>query len=224
MAVVLCTVVYLALAGAVLAVRGRPTYPAVKALAGAGFCAVALSAAWQLGGSPWPWPLPAAFPLCAAGDAAMGIYNLYRRPRALGWGAALFAAGHLCFLAGLWRRTRPGMLCVVFAAAAAAALAWLLRRGVLDMGRLGGCGVGYCFAVSLMAAQAAALAVSAPQTGTVLFAAGGALFWGSDLILLMLYFSRKKGSRALHAANLASYYLGMLLLAWSMGLPQRALF
>ena len=210
---------YLALAAAVLALRGRPAYPAAKAMAGAGFCVLAAVCAWQQGGTPWPWPLPAGFALCAAGDVAMGRYNLYRRPRALLWGILLFAAGHLCFLAGLALRRRPGAVPLVFAVAAALALAAALLRGWLDMGRLAPGGVLYCFAVSLMAAQAAALAAGSPCTGTLLFAAGSVLFWASDLVLLGLYFSRRRGSRVLHIANLTSYYAGMLLMALSMAWP-----
>ena len=213
----LVCIIYLALAAAVVALRGRPAYPAAKALAGAGFCALAAVCAWQTGGSPWPWPLPAGFVLCAAGDVAMGLYHLSRRPAALLWGVGLFAGGHLCFLAGLWRRLSPTAGVLVFAASAAAVLAWLLHRRLLDMGRLGGCGAAYCFAVSLMAGQSAALALAAPGTGTALFAAGAALFWLSDLILLFLYFSPRRGGRALHIANLTAYYGGMLLLALSMG-------
>ena len=217
MPVLITALVYLCLAAAVLAARGKPAYPAAKALAGAGFCALALVCALRPGASPWPLPLPAAFVLCAAGDVAMGLYNLHRSARALRWGGVLFAAGHLCLIAGLWRRTRPTLWCFVFALLAAALLALALRGGVLDMGRMGGMGVGYCFAVSLMAAQGTALALHAPQPATLLFAAGGVLFWASDLILLGLYFSRKKGSAVLHVANLASYYGGMLLMALSMG-------
>lgn len=223
MTVWIAAALYLALAAAVVALRGKPAYPAAKGLAGLGFCAVAAAGMAGIGGSPWPWPLPAGFVLCAAGDVAMGAYNLRRRPGALLAGAGLFAAGHLCFLAGLWRRMRPTAGALAFALLAAAALAWLLRRRALDMGRLGGAGVAYCFAVSLMAGQAAALALAAGQTGPALFGAGAALFWASDLILLPLYFSPKRGSPALHIANLVSYYGGMLLLALSCGWPQLAL-
>ena len=210
---------YLALAGGVLALRGKPAYPAAKALAGAGFCALAGVCMLRQGGSPWPWPLPAGFVLCAAGDVAMGVYNLHRRTRALLWGIVLFAAGHLCFLTGLFRCGAPGPGALVFAAAMALVLGLLLRRGRLDMGRLARGGLLYCFAVSLMAGQSAALALAVPRPGPLLFAAGGALFWLSDLLLLGLYFSRKKGSRVLHIANLASYYGGMLLMALSLAWP-----
>ena len=210
---------YLALAGGVLALRGKPAYPAAKALAGAGFCALAGVCMLRQWGSPWPWPLPAGFVLCAAGDVAMGVYNLHRRTRALLWGIVLFAAGHLCFLTGLFRCGAPGPGALVFAAAMALVLGFLLRRGRLDMGRLAPGGLLYCFAVSLMAGQSAALALAVPRPGPLLFAAGGALFWLSDLLLLGLYFSRKKGSRVLHIANLASYYGGMLLMALSLAWP-----
>lgn len=210
---------YLALAGGVLALRGKPAYPAAKALAGAGFCALAGVCMLRQGGSPWPWPLPAGFVLCAAGDVAMGVYNLHRRTRALLWGIVLFAAGHLCFLTGLFRCGAPGPGALVFATAMALVLGLLLRRGRLNMGRLAPGGLLYCFAVSLMAGQSAALALAVPRPGPLLFAAGGALFWLSDLLLLGLYFSRKKGSRVLHIANLASYYGGMLLMALSLAWP-----
>ena len=83
MTVWIAAALYLALAAAVAALRGRPAYPAAKALAGLGFCAVAAAGMAGIGGCPWPWPLPAGFVLCAAGDVAMGAYNLRRRPGAL---------------------------------------------------------------------------------------------------------------------------------------------
>ena len=163
MPVLITALVYLCLAAAVLAVRGKPAYPAAKALAGAGFCALALVCALRPGGSPWPMPLPAAFALLRRGGCGHGsVQPAPPRPgaavgrRAVCGGTSLLYRGAVApHPATLW--------CFVFALLAAALLALALRRGLLDMGRLGGMGVGYCFAVSLMAAQGTALALHAPR-------------------------------------------------------------
>ena len=55
-----------------------------------------------------------------------------------------------------------------------------------------------------------------PILGTVLVLTGAALFWVSDLLILFLYFYRTSHP-AVHAANLATYYYGMFLVAISLG-------
>lgn len=77
----------------------------------------------------------------------------------------------------------------------------------------------YPAAKAMAGAGFCVLAAGSPCTGTLLFAAGSVLFWASDLVLLGLYFSRRRGSRVLHIANLTSYYAGMLLMALSMAWP-----
>ena len=58
-------------------------------------------------------------------------------------------------------------------------------------------------------------AVAAPRSN-LLVLAGAALFWISDLLILFLYFYRTSHP-AIHAANLATYYYGMFLVAVSLG-------
>lgn len=207
--------VYLLLAGTVLALRGRPAYPAAKAAAGVAFTVLAVLCALHSGRTPGVWAFTAGFALCAAGDVALGIYNLFRRPAWMAGGMGVFFCGHLCFVGGLWRLHAAGPAWLVLPAAAAAAMGLLLHRGVVKMGGLAPLGVCYCFAVSTLLTQSLSVLAGLGTFGAGLLCAGAALFWGSDLILLFLYFRRRDKSSALHIANLLTYYGGILLLALS---------
>lgn len=207
--------VYLVLAASVLALRGHPAYPAAKAAAGIAFTVLAVLCALQSGGAAGVRVFAAGFALCAAGDVALGVYNLYGRSAWMAGGTGVFFCGHLCFLAGLWHLHAAAPAWLLLPLAAAASLAVLLRRGVVRMGRLAPFGVVYCFAVSTLLAQSLSLLLSRPDFAAVLLCAGAALFWTSDFILLFLYFGRRGKTTALHIANLVTYYGGILLMALS---------
>ena len=198
--------VYLVLAASVLALRGRPAYPAAKAAAGIAFTVLAVLCTLQSGGAAGVRVFAAGFALCAAGDVALGVYNLYGRSAWMAGGTGVFFCGHLHAAAPAW---------LLLPLAAAASLAVLLRRGVVRMGRLAPFGVVYCFAVSTLLAQSLSLLLSRPDFAAVLLCAGAALFWTSDFILLFLYFGRRGKTPALHIANLVTYYGGILLMALS---------
>lgn len=207
--------VYLVLAASVLALRGRPAYPAAKAAAGIAFTVLAVLCALQSGGAAGVHVFTAGFALCAAGDVALGIYNLYGRSAWMAGGTGVFFCGHLCFLAGLWHLHAAAPAWLLLPASAAALLLFLLRGGVVRMGRLAPFGVIYCFAVSTLLAQSLSLLLSRPDFAAALLCAGAALFWTSDFILLFLYFGRRGKTPALHVANLVTYYGGILLMALS---------
>lgn len=207
--------VYLVLAASVLALRGRPAYPAAKAAAGIAFTVLAVLCAMHSGGAAGVRVFAAGFALCAAGDVALGVYNLYGRSAWMAGGTGVFFCGHLCFLAGLWHLHAAAPVWLLLPLVAAASLAVLLRRGVVRMGRLAPFGTVYCFAVSTLLAQSLSLLISRPDFAAALLCAGAALFWTSDFILLFLYFGRRGKTPALHIANLVTYYGGILLMAWS---------
>lgn len=207
--------VYLVLAASVLALRGRPAYPAAKAAAGVAFTVLAVLCALQSGGAAGVRVFAAGFALCAAGDVALGIYNLYGRSAWMAGGMGVFFCGHLCFVGGLRHLHAAAPAWLLLPALAAALLMLLLRRGVVRMGRLAPFGVIYCFAVSTLLAQSLSLLLSRPDLAAVLLCAGAALFWTSDFILLFLYFGRRGKTPALHIANLVTYYGGIFLMALS---------
>lgn len=207
--------IYLVLAASVLALRGRPAYPAAKAAAGIAFTVLAVLCALQSGGAGGVQIFTAGFALCAAGDVALGVYNLYGRSAWMAGGTGVFFCGHFCFLAGLWPLHAAAPAWLLLPLVAAASLAVLLCRGVVRMGRLAPFGTVYCFAVSTLLAQSLSLLLSRPDFAAVLLCAGAALFWMSDFILLFLYFGRRGKTPALHIANLVTYYGGILLMALS---------
>ena len=208
--------VYLVLAVSVLALRGRRAYPAAKAAAGAAFTVLAVLCALQSGGAAGVWIFTVGFALCAAGDVALGIYNLYGRPAWMAGGMGVFFCGHLCFVGGLRHLHAAAPAWLLLPAAAAALLLVLLRRGVVRMGRLAPFGGVYCFAVSTLLAQSLSVLISRPDPAAALLCTGAALFWTSDFVLLFLYFGRRGRTPALHIANLVTYYGGILLLALSL--------
>ena len=207
--------VYLVLAASVLALRGRPAYPAAKAAAGVAFTVLAVLCALQSGGAAGVRVFAASFALCAAGDVALGIYNLYGRSAWMAGGMGVFFCGHLCFVGGLRHLHAAAPAWLLLPALAAALLMLLLRRGVVRMGRLAPFGTVYCFAVSTLLAQSLSLLLSRSDLAAVLLCAGAALFWTSDFILLFLYFGRRGKTPALHIANLVTYYGGIFLMALS---------
>lgn len=207
--------VYLALAVWVLALRGRRAYPAAKAAAGIAFTVLAVLCALQSSGAAGVRIFAAGFALCAAGDVALGIYNLYGRQAWMAGGIGVFFCEHLCFLAGLWHLHAAAPAWLLLPAAAAGSMAVLLHRDVVHMGRLAPFGVCYCFAVSTLLAQSLSVALALGTPAAFLLCAGAALFWTSDFILLFLYFGRQGKTPALHIANLVTYYGGILLMALS---------
>lgn len=209
--------IYLVLAASVLALRGRRAYPAAKAAAGVAFTVLAVLCALPVGGAEGVLLFAAGFALCAAGDVALGVYNLYGRTAWMAGGMGVFFCGHLCFLAGLWQRHAAALAWLLVPLAAAASLVVLLRRGVVRMGRLAPFGVCYCFAVSALLARSLSLLTAEPGPATGLLCTGALLFWVSDFILLFLYFGRRGKTPALHVANLLTYYGGILLMALSIG-------
>ena len=166
----LVCIIYLALAAAVVGAAGAvpPTRPP-RRWPGRGSARWRRSVPGRMGGSPLA--LAAARPAlcsCAAGDVAMGLYNLRCRPAALLWGVgAVCRRAFVLFGRAVGGGCPPTAGALVFAALAAAVLAWLLHRPPAGYGQAGRLRRGpTAFAVSLMAGQSAALALAAPGTGT----------------------------------------------------------
>lgn len=219
-----------ALAGALAAAYHKPWqqyYPLAKALASAGFLLVALAHGLPrlaprasvllpgaaLSGPGWLGGLMACLALCAAGDVLLGLANRHAGffSRYFLAGAACFTAAHMGFCALFARfggRAYPWELLLPMALVGLAALAARARRR-FRLRRMAGVALVYSFFVGMMCAKALVLGLRA---GLPLLAAGGVLFLASDCVLLFLYFYYRP-RRAFRAANLLTYYLGMLCLA-----------
>lgn len=200
-------------------------YAAAKAAASAAFlitaaAGFALCGTLDAGGGL----LAAGLALCFAGDVLLGLANVHADyfGHFFAAGAAAFCAAHLVFCTLFaWLQplsplhmVLPAVLVMVLVPCARDTRRFRLRRMKYPA-------LVYTFCVGLMCALSVSLGLRHPGPAGALAAVGGVLFLVSDATLLFLYFYHKKRA-LLRAANLISYYLGMLclaFLAWT-GLPR----
>ncbi len=194
----------------------RKSYLAEKILCSLLFVAVAGVSA-RLGSRPEAFAhLAPALGCCVTGDVLLAVYN---RRRKLPWfvgGGVCFLAGHGLFVWGLCRLQPANWLVPAAAAAGALGVLALSRLPGMRFGRLLPMAAVYAAFVSAFLGKGVQLAVGLGQPWCSLVLAGAALFWISDLLILFLYFYRTSHP-AVHAANLATYYYGMFLVAVSLG-------
>ena len=106
-----------------------------------------------------------------------------------------------------------GALAAVLGAVGAAVLSGMPG---MQTGRMRPWVILYAAFVSALLGKGLQLAFGIAQPWCFLVLTGAALFWVSDLLILFLYFYRTSHP-AVHAANLATYYYGMFLVAISLG-------
>lgn len=198
------------------ACSARKSYLAEKILCSLLFVAVAGVSA-KLGSRPEAFVhLAPALGCCVTGDVLLAVYNRRRR---LPWfvaGGVCFLAGHGLFVWGLCRLQPVGWPVPVAAAAGALGVLALSRLPGMRFGRLLPMAAVYAAFVSAFLGKGFQLAAGLGQPWCFLVLAGAALFWVSDLLILFLYFYRTSHP-VVHAANLATYYYGMFLVAISLG-------
>lgn len=219
--VTFCLLLSLALLAALLRIaysrRNFRFYPLAKTAASLGFVATALARHAGSGADDRYFALLMACLLaCLAGDVLLGLAN-----RDAGFFSRFFLAGTVAFLAA-----HIGF-CVLFAGAPGVRLRPVLALPALVAGAVALCirdkrrfrlkklapaAFVYAVCVGLMTSLALAGWLGAPGPRSALTAAGAVLFLVSDGLLLFLYFYHKKRGW-LRAANLLTYYVGMLCLA-----------
>ena len=185
--VIFCIVLSLALLALLLRIaysrRHFHLYPAAKTAASLGFVATALA--------------------CA------GFFSRFFLA-----GTVAFMGAHAGFCVLFARapgvRLRPILALPALVAGAAALCIRDKRRFKLK--KLAPAAFVYALCVGLMTSLALAGWLGAPSARSALTAAGAVLFFASDALLLFLYFYHKKRGW-LRAANLLTYYIGMLCLA-----------
>jgi uncharacterized membrane protein YhhN len=209
-ATVVCLLALVALL--VATARGRKAAVWVsKPLASAAFVAVAIAAGAPAGGPYAAWML-AGLLLAAGGDVALMLES----KRAFLVGLVLFLLGHLAY-AGACASVLPpgrwgGALALVPVIGGVGALAWLWPR----LGSMRGPVVAYVVVIGAMLAGAFAVraAGALPPARADRLALGALLFWLSDLSVARDRFVAR--SFVNRAWGLPAYYVGQLLLAWSL--------
>lgn len=187
---------------------------ALKTVCSLLFVAIAFSALFHEQAGPqacYGWFL-SAFLLSMAGDILLSAPA--KSSFALGLGAFFLAQ---CAFAAAFS-LRWGLSCYdigAFALLAVGALLTLWNARGMSYGKMERPITLYALALSAMAAKAVSGAYLWGGTGAWLAAAGGLLFYASDVILAFVLFNSKK-PKCLRALNLALYYAGQGLLAASL--------
>ena len=130
-------------------------------------------------------------------------------------GVISFGFAQICLLVSLYLRAPAGVLEFILLAALLGAALWLMTAQKWNLGALRGPLSVYTFLLAFMTAKA----ISVPLTTggaalwELLFAAGGALFFTSDLLLGIWNYHR--GEMKYANWNWATYFAGQLLIALS---------
>lgn len=187
-------------------------YVGKKTAQSAAFLAVFLISFGRNHGIMEFWLMMPAFVCCFAGDVLLAFYNKYRKKKIFALGLLSFLAGHLFFIRWLNRMQPPQWIDFLFPAAAVCLIFYATGTKSFHTGRLRPCILIYTFFIAYLFSKSLRIAVSEPCVFHSVCALGSTLFLVSDILILFLYFYKKK-SKKVHIFNLLTYYLGIFFLA-----------
>ena len=130
-------------------------------------------------------------------------------------GILVFLGGHVVYLAAVLPMADNWAVCVVVGVVLTALLMKWIFSKITAKKAFKIFGVFYLGAIMLLNCVAVSNLVSAPSAFTGLFAVGALLFLISDIVLILNTFG-PKSKFSLRVTNLSLYYIGQLLIAWSM--------
>ena len=130
-------------------------------------------------------------------------------------GILVFLSGHVVYLAAVLPLAKNWIICVVVGVVLTAMLMkWIFSR-ITAKKAFKIFGVFYLGAILLLNCVAVSNLATAPSVFTGLFAAGALLFLISDIVLILNTFG-PESKFSLRVTNLSLYYIGQLLIAWSL--------
>lgn len=130
-------------------------------------------------------------------------------------GILVFLGGHVVYLAAVLPMADNWAVCVVVGVVLTALLMKWIFSKITAKKAFKIFGVFYLGAIMLLNCVAVSNLVSVPSAFTGLFAVGALLFLISDIVLILNTFG-PKSIFSLRVTNLSLYYIGQLLIAWSM--------
>ena len=130
-------------------------------------------------------------------------------------GILVFLGGHVVYLAAVLPMADNWAVCVVVGVVLTALLMKWIFSKITAKKAFKIFGVFYLGAIMLLNCVAVSNLVTAPSAFTGLFAVGALLFLISDIVLILNTFG-PKSKFSLRVTNLSLYYIGQLLIAWSM--------
>lgn len=132
-------------------------------------------------------------------------------------GILVFLAGHVLYLAAVLPLAKNPLICFISAAVLTALLMiWIFKRITAKMA-FKIFGVVYIGAIVLLNCVAVSNLITRPCAFTAVFATGAVLFLVSDVVLILNTFG-KEFKQSLRNTNIALYYAGQLLIAFSLTL------
>ena len=130
-------------------------------------------------------------------------------------GILVFLGGHVVYLAAVLPMADNWAVCVVVGVVLTALLMKWIFSKITAKKAFKIFGVFYLGAIMLLNCVAVSNLMTAPSAFTGLFVAGALLFLISDIVLILNTFG-PKSKFSLRVTNLSLYYIGQLLIAWSM--------
>ena len=130
-------------------------------------------------------------------------------------GIAAFLVGHILYLVALIPQAQHLFLFVILGAVAAAALLAYIFKTMEVKKAFKIFGIFYLGAVFIMCSIAIGIAIFAPSKRSIVYALGAILFTASDVVLIFNTFSGVT-KFSLRITNLTLYYIGQMLIAYSL--------
>ena len=130
-------------------------------------------------------------------------------------GILVFLSGHVVYLAAVLPMAKNWIVCVVVGVVLTALLMKWIFSKITAKKAFKIFGVFYLGAIMLLNCVAVSNLATAPSAFTGLFAAGALLFLISDIVLILNTFGAES-KFSLRVTNLSLYYIGQLLIAWSL--------
>ena len=130
-------------------------------------------------------------------------------------GILVFLGGHVVYLAAVLPMADNWVACIVVGAVLIALLMKWIFSKITAKKAFKIFGVFYLGAIMMLNSVAVSNLMTEPSAFTGLFAAGALLFLISDIVLILNTFG-PESKFSLRVTNLSLYYLGQLLIAWSL--------
>lgn len=155
--------------------------------------------------------------LGAGGDILLNLRFVFEKigQKIFLGGIAVFLAGHIYYLISLIKISQAVLFCSICGVVLAAVLLTIIFKSFEIKIAFKIFGVVYIGAVSLMACFAVGNLILLPSVYTVMYGIGGVLFLVSDVVLIFNTFGSVQ-KFSLRITNLSLYYIGQLLIAYSL--------
>lgn len=185
-----------------------------KVVASSAFLAIAVWFWKRSGNDGWFFKILPGFLFCFLGDVFLGVYNVRKKKLFFLAGLFLFLMGHLSFLVALLTLQPLALVDVAVPLMAVGFTIFITVHKKMLLGKMKPYVYLYSFFVSMFFVKSVHIFCRMPSRASALVAIGSGLFLISDFLILFLYFTKKR-PWSTHGWNLATYYYGMLFLAFS---------